>query len=241
MTDIESIKTELALVLNRVLAERAESKTRNVIEDWSTILALTRVDTARFSFSQREIDNSYSDDEIVFSKTVDFFGDSYLQECCTPGSDCLAGSRCIPIAGVDGADEFLFITNTPNLDVTILHHDDVYVADDLDKIVHEKAERTELPLLQFLEILQPETTLAKFMASTNASKWLVVEQNGKLVRYEFNLTAEWDDGEQSFNTTDEAETFFFDTIRRGVASTALSIISCSSVIHQQVETIIESP
>lgn len=90
-------------------------------------------------------------------------------------------------------------------------------------------------------MLQPETRLAKFMVSNDASKWLVVEQIGPLVRYEFNLSADWDEGEQKFQSVTESEAFFFDLIARGCATTRLSILSCSPQIRAQVETVLKSP
>ncbi|MEM9214154.1 MAG: hypothetical protein AAGD25_07370 [Cyanobacteria bacterium P01_F01_bin.150] len=125
--------------------------------------------------------------------------------------------------------------------IAILHHDDVYLADELDAVVLERSKLLTVPLTHFLELFQMETCLAKFMASNDASRWLIVEHNGQSIRYEFNLSPNWDDGEQAFQSVDQSEAFFFDMIRRGCATIELSILSCSPQIREQVETILKSP
>ncbi len=241
MTDFESTKAEFSLAVDRLVADRTNSVGRNLLDDWISILSADGMTTLSFSFDPREIDDWYNDDEVVFSKTFCFYKELYLRQCCSPGPDCVAGTQCIPVGGVDGADEFLFITDTPSFKIAVLHHDNVFLADQLDTVVLEKSERLNVPLTRFLRLLQPETCLAKFMASNDASKWLVVEQIGHTIRYEFNLSAEWDDGEQAFPSVDESEAFFFDLIKRGCATTGLSILSCSPRIREQVERILESP
>jgi len=242
MTDFQTIKVEFSLAVDRALTDRANSAERSLLDDWVSTLSAVDVATLKCSsFDPREIDNWFNDNEVVFSKTFHLCNESDLRQCCSPGPHCRAGSHCIPIGGVDGGDEFLFVTDTPSFKIAVLHHDDVYLANELDAVVLEKSERLNVPITRFLELLRPETCFAKFMASNDASKWLVVEQIGQSVRYEFNLSPDWDDGEQQFQSVDESEAFFFDMIKKGCATTGLSILSCSPQIREQIETILKSP
>ena len=241
MTDFHTTRTKFSFAVDRVFADRPNSAVGTLLDNWASTLSAADVATLACSFNPREIDNQYDENEVVFSKTFRFYSESELRQCCSPGPDCIAGTLCIPIGDVDGGDEFLFMTDTPSLKIAVLHHDDVYLADELDTVVLEKSERLNVPITRFIELLKPETCLAKFIASTDASKWLVVEQTGHSVRFECNLSHDSEDGEQEFSSVDASEAFFFDVIKRGRATTRLSILSCSPKIRQQVEMILISP
>jgi hypothetical protein len=120
MADFEKTKTDFIGVVNQLLQTRSAASDRNLLKDWTSILAVTSICELDFSFDPRSIHNYYSEDELVFSDEFYFYGAEYLEECCRPGDDCLAGNSCIPIGGVNGADEFIYICN--DLDKGIAHY-----------------------------------------------------------------------------------------------------------------------
>jgi hypothetical protein len=240
MTDFESAKAEFLAAVEHFLWERRNGSRRGLLGDWVGLLSRTGFSSLDFSFSPRELHDHYSSDEVVFSSTFDFHDPDYLRECCSPGSDCLAGKRCIPIGGVDGADGFIYLSEDVELRIAHLHHDDVFSASDLDAVVAEEASRLKVSLQAFVGFLRPQTKLAKLSASLDASKWLVVENVGTLVRYEIHLSEDWDVGERSFHGLPESEEFFFELIRGGCATMELSLLHCSPHIRQRIEAILSS-
>lgn len=238
IVDFETAKSEFATILKRMVADRINASKRCLLDDWIETISSSELKDLAFSFSPREFDDYYNEDEIVFSKTFYFYGGQYLRQCCSPGGDSIAGKRCIPIGGVDGADEFLYMTDSPNLNVALLHHEDVFLAEDLDTVVVESTSGLEISLQQFVDLLRPQTNFAKFTAIADASKWLIVEDLGGCVRYEINLTDHSNDGEKSFASSADSEAFFFDMIQKGCATTRLSILDCSPHLRGRIEAIL---
>jgi hypothetical protein len=239
MTDLESAKARCADACERLVRGFHVQPGPSLLDAWIELLAKTGILSHRFSFNPREMHDYYSPDEAVFSKTFDFYGPAYLRECCSPGPDCLAGKHCIPIGGVDGASEFIYISENLALGIAHLHRDDVFSASDLDAVVTEDASRLNFPLVRFVQHLAPPTNFATLGPPHDASKWLRVEDLGTKVRYEINLSGDWNIGERSFAGPMESEEFFFDLIRQGRAVTDLTIVVCSQHLRRRIETLLE--
>lgn len=238
MTDFESAKAKVNATVELFLRNRADHPARGLFDNWVDALSRTEFSALGFSFDPRDLHGHYPPDEVVFSSTFHLFEPAYLRQCCSPGADCLAGKRCIPIGSVDGADGFVYISEDSELGIAHLHHDDVYTASDLDGVVTDNSSRLELPLQTFFNLLRPPTNLAKLAPRLDGSKWLVVEDLGTKVRYEIHLSDEWDVGERQFHTPHESEEFFFELIRRGCATSRLSLLYCSPHLEQRVEAML---
>lgn len=247
MTDFECTKAKFAASLERLVSERGIDSKRSLIDDWIDVLSRSGIAAFDFSFSPRDLDDYYSDDEIVFSSTFYFYDPEYLRECCSPGDDCLAGKHCIPIGGVNGADEFIYVSDNLELGIAHLHRDDAFAAMDhiargraldLDAKVAATASRLKMPLPRFVGLLRPQTDLVKLFPRHDASQWLVVENLGTRVRYEIKLSGYGDHGEQSFDTASESERFFFNLIQNGAATTTLSILDCPAHLEKRIKQIL---
>jgi hypothetical protein len=238
MPDFESTKSEFAAALERLILKRGNDSDHSLLDDWIEVISPMGITALDFSFDPRALHDFYTKDEIVFSKTFYFYDAEYLRECCSPGDDCLAGKHCIPIGGVDGADEFIYVSDNLELGIASLHHEDAFSARDLDTEVAERASRLGVSLPRFVELLAPQTSLAKFSATQDASKWMVVENLGTKVRYEINLSEKWDVGERTFGSSSESEAFFFNLIRKGCARTSLSILYCPRHLQRRIEEIL---
>jgi hypothetical protein len=240
MTDFESTKAEFEAELKRLITKRAHDSKHNLLDDWIEALSPTGITNLRFSFDPRELHDDYAKDEIVFSKRFSFYDADYLRQCCSPGDDCLAGKHCVPIGGVDFADEFIYISDNLKLGIAQLHRDDVFSALDLDREVAKRASRLKVSLPRFLKILVPLTNLAILTVNRDASKWLVVENLGTKVRYQMHLPGKEDEGERSFLSSSESEAFFFRLIQQGRATASLSIMYCPEHLQQRIEEILNS-
>lgn len=241
MNNFESTKAKFLDAFERFLWKRRNNLERSLLDDWVELLSSTGIKSLNFSFDPREVCDYYSPDEVVFSSLFYFHDPDYLRECCSPGPDCLAGKHCIPIGGVDCADELVYLSADPKLGIAHLHRvDDVFPASDLDAVFAEAASRLNMSLQRFVGLLRPQTNLAKFSTSRDASKWLVVEGLGSKVRYQIHLSEKWDVGERSFHSSAESEEFFFDLIRRGLAMSDLSLLDCSTHLRGRIETILNS-
>jgi hypothetical protein len=240
MTDFESTKAVFEAALERLITKRAHDRKHSLLDDWIEAVSAAGITTLRFSFDPRELHNYYAEDQIVFSKRFFFYDADYLRECCSPGDDCLAGKRSIPIGGINFADEFIYITNNLNLGIAQLHRDDVFSALDLDREVEESASQLKVSLPRFLKILAPITNLAILTVNSDASKWLVVENLGNKVRYQIHLPGKVDEGERPFLSSAESEEFFFRLIQQGRATASLSILYCPQHLQQRIQEILNS-
>jgi hypothetical protein len=116
----------------------------------------------------------------------------------------------------------------------------VFLADDLDAVVEATATRLGKPLTAFVDCLIPPTNLVKLSARDDASKWLVVEDLGSLVRYEINLDTEWKQDTREFRSAKESAGFFFEIIQQGMNIANLSILACPSHLRQRIESMLRS-
>ena len=238
MDELEKAKRELATRIERLISRRQGTDAESsLLIDWVHTVKNTRIEEFEFSFDPRAIHDHDAGDEMVFSKAFSFYGDSFLEENCRAGSH-LARENCMPIGSVDGDDEFIYICNDLSRGIALLHHDDVFLADDLDAVVYDSAARLETSLTAFVDCLKPPARLAKFLATGDASKWLVVEDLGSVVRYEMNLDDNWRDGEQAFDSETESEEYFYRVIERGLEIARLSVLQCSPSVWNRVESLL---
>jgi len=238
MTDHEAAKAGFADAVGRLVRERYNQPRFGLLDDWIELLLRTGVSALNFSFDPREMDDSYSHGDVVFSQTFFFYDPVYLRECCSPGPDCLAGKHSFPIGGVDGASEFIYVPENLELGIAHLYREDVFSALDLDAVVAENAARLNISLQRFIQLLAPPTNLVKLAATRDASKWLVVEDLGSRVRYEINLSGSSDVGERAFHSPSESDGFFIDLIRRGCAIADLTILECPPHLRQRIESLL---
>jgi hypothetical protein len=243
MVDFEATKASFEAALKRLISRRDKNSKHSLLDDWIEAVSPTGISSLSFSFSPRDLYDNYLNDEVVFSKSFYFYDAAYLRECCTPGDDCLAGKRSIPIGGVDGADEFVYVSGNLRLGIAPLHRDDVFEAfrsSGLDKLVEKTASRLETSLTRFVRLLAPETDIVRFSVTRDASRWLLVENLGRKVRYEINLSENWEAGERAFDSLSVSEAFFYSLIEQSCATTDLSILACPPNLQQRIEGILRN-
>ena len=141
MPDFHSTIAAFQDSLQQMKSRRGTKRRGGILQDWLHALAPESVTALNLAFDPRDIDDYFGEDELVFRKRLFFFDKESLKQHCAAGPDCLAGDNCIPVGGVTDSEELLFVTSC--LNVAILHHDEVFAAEDLDAIVDAHA--SDLP------------------------------------------------------------------------------------------------
>jgi len=113
--------------------------------------------------------------------------------------------------------------------IGFFHEDDACLSDDIDAEVLSRATHSSRTLEEFVAVLKPELLHAVLSDANNASRYLGIEVDGLCVRYYSGIVEKgepWDEGEQSFESREMADEFFFSYIENTAEQTQLKVLDC---------------
>jgi len=235
----EKQKAELIARVQRLQNRKHTSGISSLLNEWCDVYDEQPFCKLQTSFDPRQFYDYYTDDELVFCGEFDFWDSKYLRECCSPGSDCLAGKRCFPIGGAYNADKFVYICNDLSLGIAIVHHDDAFCAEDLDDEVETVASNTDVKLARFVDSLIPRTEKTILGVDRDGRYWMILEKRDKTVRCQMNMKESWEE-EQSFETHEAAREYYLQLIREcRKKNNKLTIVSCPHNLTSVISSLID--
>lgn len=196
-------------------------------ELWFSVLDQTAI--YRFELALPE-----DPDEDVLSRSFDFYTSEYIKELCTPGDDCICGKATMPVGGVDGDDEFAFVTTDLSEGIVILHHDDVFLADDLDSVVREGLEAFGTDIGDFVRSLAEQPEYARFSIDRHGGQWLLLKRTANTVKFEKTLTSGTETFEKTLDSEALAHQWLMDIIHDNSKQHSLSSLGCSRHLMHDV-------
>ena len=97
----------------------------------------------------------FEDDDERGEFELDLYDSEYLYKARKEKDvEGLGGKNSFIIGGVNGADELVFVTKELDRGVSIMHHDNVFLAKDLDTSIEKNISYLKCPILKLFQALE---------------------------------------------------------------------------------------
>lgn len=148
--EYEIAKTEALSKIKETLFLMNGLKAEEAIKHWISFSKLKFFDFSH-SFDQKLVYLLTNENKINLFELY-LYEDEYIQKAWREkDKEGLGGEKSFLIAGIEGSDELMFLTEDFSQGFSILHHEDVFLSYDLDNDVKESIKDQKCTLYELFE------------------------------------------------------------------------------------------